>query len=96
MFTRINTIKGKPERVDEVSRYYRDQVIPEFKKMHGFKKAYFLADRKTGRLIAITMWETEKDMLSSAAGVSPLRSKAVQMAEASQPPKVETYEITVG
>jgi heme-degrading monooxygenase HmoA len=95
MFSRVNTIEGKPERVDEVARYFRDQVIPAFKKMQGFKNAYFLVDRKTGRVVAITMWETEKDMQSSTAGVSPFRSQAVKIAGAAQTPKVEIYEVAV-
>jgi heme-degrading monooxygenase HmoA len=95
MFARVSIIEGKPEHVDEGIRNYRNNVIPAAKKNHGFKDAYLLVDRKTGKVMSITMWETEKDVQSSTETANQLRSQAAQIAGSSQPPKVEIYEVAV-
>lgn len=55
MFARVSTIQGKPERVEDGVRNYREQVMPEVNKMVGFKGAYFLVDRKNGSVVSITL-----------------------------------------
>jgi heme-degrading monooxygenase HmoA len=38
-------------------------VVPAAKQLKGFKGHYLLTDRKTGKGIAISFWETEADMM---------------------------------
>ena len=95
MFARISTIQGKPERVEDGIRNYREQVMPWAKKMAGFKGAYFMVDRKNGKVVSITLWDTEKNLQASAAAADRLRAQASQTAAASKPPVVENYEVAV-
>lgn len=95
MFARVSTIQGKPERVEDGIRNYREQVIPSVKKMVGFKGAYFLVDRESGKEVSITLWGTEKDLQASAEAANRLRSQASQTVAAPQPPMVEVYEVAV-
>lgn len=95
MFARVSTIQGRPERVNEGIREYREQVMPAAQKMAGFKGAYLLADRKSGKSLGITLWETEKDLQASAVAANRPRAQAAQTAKATDPPVVEIYEVAI-
>ena len=95
MFARVSTIQGKPERVEDGIRNYREQVMPSVQKMAGFKGAYFLVDRKIGKVVSITLWDTEKSLQASAAAADRLRAQASQTAAAPKPPVVEIYEVAI-
>ncbi len=95
MFARLSIIQGKPELVDEGIRGYREQTVPSVKQMKGFKEAYLMVNRQTGKMIGITMWETEKALRDSAAAADRLRAQGAQTANAAQAPIVEIYEVAV-
>ena len=92
MFARVITIEGKPAKVDEGIRNYREKVIPTIKKWHGFKHAYLLVDRKTGVDVSVVLWETEKDLPATADALQ-LRSQFAQVVGADKPPTVGDYEV---
>jgi heme-degrading monooxygenase HmoA len=94
MLARITMTEGPPKRIDESIRFMRETVLPEAKKMKGFKGSYLLVDRKTGKQMGITLWETEADLNASTEAAKRLRAKFVQTASA-QPAKVEVYEVAV-
>lgn len=95
MFARVSTILGKPERVEEGIRNYKEEMIPSAKKMTGFKQALFLVDRKTGKMVSITFWDTEKNLRESTSAADKLRAQGVQHSGTGQPPIVEIYEVAV-
>jgi heme-degrading monooxygenase HmoA len=95
MFARVSTIQGKPQQVEDGIRQYREQVMPAVKKMAGFKGAYFLVDRKSGKEVSITLWDTEKDMQASTKAADQLRAQASQTVAAAKPPTVDIYEVAV-
>lgn len=95
MWARVSTIQGKPEKVGDGIRNYQDQVMPWVHKEAGFKGAYFLVDRKSGKVVSITLWDTEKTLQASAAAADRLRAQASQTAAATRPPVVEIYEVAI-
>ena len=95
MFARVAMLEGRPEQLEAGIRDYREHVVPEARKLAGFKGAYLLVDRKTGKNISITLWETEKAERDSAEAANKLRANASQIVSASKPPVVGAYEIAV-
>jgi heme-degrading monooxygenase HmoA len=95
MFTRVSTILGKPERIDEGIRNYKEQMLPAAKKMSGFKQALFMVDRKTGKMVSITFWDSEKNLLASTGAADKLRAQGVEHSGTNQPSIVEIYEVAV-
>src|SRR3990170_1006012 len=95
MFARVSTIQGKPQQVEDGIRNYREQVISAAKKMVGFKGAYLLVDRKSGKEVSITLWDSEKDLQTSTKAADQLRAQASQTVAAPKPPVVEIYEVAV-
>ena len=65
MFARLLVIQLKVEQIDEASMLFEESVIPLAKDKKGYKGAYFLTDRNTGKCIIMTQWETEEDMLAT-------------------------------
>jgi heme-degrading monooxygenase HmoA len=65
MFARLLIIQTEPKRIDEASMLFEESVIPLCKDKKGYKGASFLADRKTGKCVFITQWESEEDMLAT-------------------------------
>ena len=95
MYARVSIADGQPGKSDEVMRIHQDSVVPAAKRQKGFKGLYLLHDRRTGKGITITLWETEADM--TAAEVSGFYQQQVAKFKdvLSAPPVRETYEVAV-
>lgn len=65
MFARILRIQTHLDRIDEAASLFEDQVVPSIKSIKGHLGANFMADRKTGNCVILTMWETEEDLLET-------------------------------
>jgi heme-degrading monooxygenase HmoA len=92
MFARVTTTQASPEQYEEAVRYIREQLIPAVKGMPGLQGGYWLADRQTGKGIAVTLWESEAAMRASEEAASQVRTEAVQ-ATSSALQTVERYEV---
>ncbi len=95
MFARVATIQAGPEKIDDSIRYFRDNLIATAKKYQGFKQAYLLVDRKTGKTVSVVLWETEKDLQTSAAKADEITAERFKVAGSGQQPKYEVYEVAV-
>lgn len=65
MYTRVLIVKMEIDRLDEASKLFEESVIPLCKDKKGYRGAYFLADRKTGKCNLITIWDSEEDMIAT-------------------------------
>jgi heme-degrading monooxygenase HmoA len=52
-----------------------------------------MADRSSGRLVAVSYWESESDMQASEDATRESREAAAEVAGASGGPRVERYEV---
>ena len=95
MYARVSTMEGKPEQLEAGVREYREHVLPEVRKIAGFKGAYLLVDRKSGKNVGITLWDTERNLQDSSAAATKLRTQATKTVAALKPPVVEIYEVAV-
>jgi hypothetical protein len=92
MYGRLTTIQGKPERFEDAIRVIENDVIPGFKVLPGFKNGYWLADRKSGKLMSLSLFETEKDLDASEHDASQLRKTSVEKLGA-EVKNVERFEL---
>ncbi|MEE9399488.1 MAG: antibiotic biosynthesis monooxygenase [Dehalococcoidales bacterium] len=65
MFARVTAIQVKTDRVDEAIKIYAEYVTPARKTQKGSRGAYLLTDRKTGKGMAITLWDSEEDAIAN-------------------------------
>lgn len=94
MFARVTTLQGPPDRVDRGIRAVQERVIPAARQMKGFKGMLALADRANGRMIGITLWETEDDMRQSDEAANQMRSDSAN-AGGADIASVERFEVVV-
>ena len=59
MHARVSTRQIQSGQMDEAVRILRDHTLPILKERNGFKGGLVLADRSVGKLMTISLWETE-------------------------------------
>ncbi len=60
MFVRITPGRSDASRLDEVQRWGDNTLVPALQQMPGFRGYVGGADRQTGRITAISYWDTEE------------------------------------
>jgi heme-degrading monooxygenase HmoA len=95
MFARILKSQLKVDKIAEATRTFKEIVIPLCRKQKGFKGGYYMSDPKTGEAVAITLWETEEDMLATEASHFFQEQVALFIPFYAKPPIREAYEVAV-
>jgi heme-degrading monooxygenase HmoA len=62
MFARVSTYEGRPEQLDEMHHEGVEHILPALEMQDGFSGGLVLADRKSGKVLAMTLWESEQAM----------------------------------
>jgi heme-degrading monooxygenase HmoA len=92
MFARLSTLQGSPESIEAGIAAVRDQVFPGAKELDGFRGMIALSDRSTGKMIGITLWDTEEAMRASEQAAEGMRQVSAD-AGAAQIASVERFEV---
>ncbi len=92
MYARVNATEWNPEHVDAGMKLTEEKIIPGYQAHPGFK-GYILLTEPTGgeRAIAITLWDTEENMESSASIAREMVGELRGILQA--PPKTDNYEV---
>jgi heme-degrading monooxygenase HmoA len=94
MFGRVTTMQGPPDRAHEFVLHLEDQVLPEARRMAGFKGLLSLLDPSTGRGMTISLWESEVAMRASEEAADRLRGVTAR-AMGGEVHSVERYEVVI-
>jgi heme-degrading monooxygenase HmoA len=62
MFARVSIYEGRPEQLDEMHHEGIEHVLPALEMQDGFNGGLVLADRQSGKVLAVTLWESEQAM----------------------------------
>ena len=65
MFARLTIVQVKSDKLDETIKVCEENVIPAAKSQKGFRGAYLLTDRKTGKGVFISLWDSEDDAIAN-------------------------------
>lgn len=76
-FARLVSAQVRKGKLDQVTKIWKEEDIPLMHSVKGYRGAYLLTDRKGGRAISITLWDSERD--SVADKESQLHQKQVGM-----------------
>ena len=91
---RVSRVDGDPERVDDATRESRETILPRAREMAGWNGILSLADRKTGRAVLITLWDSTESMRASEERADELR-RASAAAGGGTIAGVERYEVAM-
>jgi len=58
-------MKVNTDRIDEGIEFYQESVVPAAKTQKGFRGISLLVDRKTGKSISLTLWDSEEDAIAN-------------------------------
>jgi hypothetical protein len=94
MFARVTTLQGPPERLDEGTAYALKQILPEARQDPGWKGLLSLVDRSTGKVLTVTLWESEDALGDSEEAASQVRSQIAETAGQTVS-SVERYEVVL-
>ena len=95
MFARLVLVQVNPEKVDETINIYGESVVPAAKSQKGYKGIYMLVDRKTGKGVSISLWDSEEDAIANEqSGYYQEQIGKVKDAFTA-PPVQEGYEVSV-
>jgi heme-degrading monooxygenase HmoA len=82
MFGRMTTLEGAPDSVDKGVAALREQVLPGVRDLQGYKGMIAFADRSTGKMMAVTLWESEDAMKASEEAANTVRSSTAEATSA--------------
>ena len=92
MYARISTVQGDPSKIDDAVAVINDKIIPTLKGLNGFTAVNFMADRSTGKLVAVAFWQDEAALQGSADAIGPMRNQVADVV-GGKVEDVETYEL---
>jgi len=95
MHTRMTTLQLDPERVDEVIAELEERDVPEFRKLDGFRGFVCLVDRKQGKVVGASFWQTDDQMKASEGVVAASRERAAERGGAKSEPLTERFEVAL-
>jgi len=93
MYARSTTMRVRPEALDDLVGYIRDDVMPMVTQLEGCVGLSLMTDRDTGRCLATSAWETEEAMRGSAERVRPSYAHVAERFGTT--PEIHGWEIAV-
>jgi heme-degrading monooxygenase HmoA len=73
---RVSTLEGSPDRIDESVAKAREETLPKARELPGWRGAIGLADRRSGRVKLITLWESADALRATEEQADRLREEA--------------------
>lgn len=64
MHGRIVSVQVEPENLKKAVEIYCNSVVPAAKDQKGFHDALLFTDSASGKVVSITVWETEEDLMA--------------------------------
>lgn len=64
MFARLISAQFESEKIDEGIAIWKDKDMPTMESVKGYRGAYLLIERKTGRVISMTLWDSEGEAVA--------------------------------
>lgn len=91
---RVSSLEGPPDRLDDGIGSAHEETLPKVRALPGSEGAIGLADRSTGRVKLITLWESADALRASEEQADRLRAQAAEGGEL-RITGVERYEVAV-
>jgi heme-degrading monooxygenase HmoA len=95
VFARVSTFEGVARSGGRVDPHAAERVLLALRDLDGFNGILGLADPQSGRVLAVTLWETEEPMHASEEAANQLRSETAESVSETIA-GVDRYEVTFG
>ena len=95
MYTRLTIMQVDTDRIDEGIEFYQESIVPAAKTQKGFRGIYLLVDRKTGKSISLTLWDSEEDAIANEKSRYYQEQVVKGVQFYTKPPIREGYEVVI-
>ncbi len=92
VFARTFTIEGRREQFDEFARVGREKILPAPRRLDGFAGLLVLADRQSGKILVVTLWESQEAMSGGEEASHWFRAYGAEVASG-EVTDVDRYEV---
>ncbi|MET9376016.1 hypothetical protein ACFYV5_14490 [Streptomyces sp. NPDC003035] len=92
MFARLSTYQGSPVPAEGDLAAKSEAIVRQVETLPGFRGAYYLVDRATGKARSLTLWEDEASMTASEQRAAQVRDESAQR-EGQRVVSVEHFEV---
>jgi hypothetical protein len=92
MFARVTVVDGLANQWDKAKELLSTQAVPRTHGLRGCCASYWLGDPKTGKVLAIAMYTTEKELRASADTVAAWKEELIPQA-GGRLVSVDEYEV---
>jgi pyrroline-5-carboxylate reductase len=91
-YARVTFGDSDPARFEEGIANLNQTVIPQARELSGFQGGYWLADRATGKILAVVVYDSEEHLRQTDEAAAQLRQQVASVAGVNIT-GVETYEV---
>ena len=91
---RVSSLEGSANRIDDSITKVRSETLPQVRDLKGNVGAIGFADRKSGRVTVITLWESADAMRKSEEQADRLREQAAGFGD-QRISGVDRYEVAI-
>ena len=69
MFARLVSAQVGADKVNEGITIWKEKDIPLMESVKGYRGAYLLIDRKTGKVTSMTLWDSEEEAIADEKSI---------------------------
>ena len=94
MFAQVNSVQAATDKLAGLVKWAEER-LPAFRETPGFKGLYLLADRQSGKIVTISLWDSEDDLRQNneARGAQVRKQASSDLGIAPTP--VDIYEVVL-
>ena len=98
MYARVLTFQVEPTKVEDFASRVRDTLAPAVAQQQGFSGGLLLTDRRTGKVMTVSLWETEAALLAAepAGRYQPVLGMLLGVVPGSEVQETYAVSATVG
>ena len=93
MFAQVNSVQTATDELAGLIKWAEER-LPAAREAPGFKGFYLLADRQSGKVVSISLWDSDDDLRQHEARGAQVRKEASSELGIASPP-VDIYEVVL-
>jgi heme-degrading monooxygenase HmoA len=93
MIARVNSARMEADKLAGLVEFSEER-FPDAREARGFKGFYLLADRQSGKVVSISLWDSDDDLRQFEARGAQVRQEATSELGIAPTP-VEVFEVVL-
>jgi heme-degrading monooxygenase HmoA len=94
MFAQVVSTEAESDKLAGLLTFCEEQ-LPGFREVPGFKGFYLLADRQSGKIVTISLWDSDDDLRRNNEGRGAQARQEASTELGVAPPPVDVYEVVL-